>query len=115
MKLLNGEIVLSQRPTHRQLKKLAGEGFTDVVTLLGNLESPETIANTVKHTSMEWTWLPISFYDKDLHPYASPERMAVLVKKLIRKLEEGRKIFLHCAAGIDRTGIVIYTLLVALG
>ncbi|MEZ4987473.1 MAG: hypothetical protein R2795_20915 [Saprospiraceae bacterium] len=63
----------------------------------------EELGGEIKLCEMDWEWLPLS---------ASNFRTDVVFKNtvnnlydnLIKKLDNGEKVFVHCAAGIHRTG-----------
>ena len=104
-----GRLCISHRPKRIQIPALAQTGCQRVVTLLSEKEGALRIGHMVTHAGMEWTWLPVPN-----GKYPEGEAHEILlngVKTLAEKLDQGELIFIHCSAGIHRTGMLTYALL----
>ena len=71
---------------------------------------PEYLAWLQAHAGTVAVWFPIH----DLH---APGVAATepLITELVRRLDDGEHLLMHCAAGIDRTGTMAACLLIELG
>jgi protein-tyrosine phosphatase len=105
----NGRLALNHRPGGRDFKLLRESGCTHVVTLLKESEFAERIGNKTKNAGLQWVWLPVpngNYPEGDVH-----ERLLEAMPQLSQLLDEGNSLFIHCSAGIHRTGMVAYGLL----
>lgn len=107
--VLEGHMALGHRPRNKGLAVMRYEGTTHLVTLLSATEGAEDIGRRAKQAGLTWIWLPMSSAeppDEDQLPAmraAFDEMQSVLVS--------GGRIYLHCSAGIHRTGMMGYALL----
>jgi protein-tyrosine phosphatase len=108
-----GALALTHRPKQKDVLRLAAFGVTHVVTLLAEREGAKEIGEAVRHTGLTWIWCPL---DSAQPPGAqrTAELRSVLTE-LAALLVNGAKIFVHCSAGIHRTGMFGYALLRQLG
>eukprot|EP01124_Arcella_intermedia_P016481 TRINITY_DN230_c0_g1_i1.p1 TRINITY_DN230_c0_g1~~TRINITY_DN230_c0_g1_i1.p1 ORF type:complete len:204 (+),score=45.15 TRINITY_DN230_c0_g1_i1:23-634(+) len=110
----SGHIGLSPKPSTVAIGQLSsGEGCNVVVTILSEKEGANKIGDLVKAHSMEWVWLDIA--------NANPPRYIDLPKiyncftTVSQLLDQGKKVLIHCAAGLHRTGMMSFCLLRYLG
>ena len=100
----NGRCGVSGRPSIEGIKQLAENGVDIFVTLLKATETNcELIGQTVTANDMEWVWFPLSATELPSEPMALQETVS-LFNKLKSDLDTGKTIYIHCAAGVHRTG-----------
>lgn len=108
-----GRIAMGHRPRRKAIESMPAAGVTHVVTLLSEAEGAPSIGADVKRAGLVWIWLPLA----NAEPPA-PSRLEDIKKGLatIKTALSGRgSIFLHCSAGIHRTGMITFALLRSLG
>jgi len=115
IELLNGHLTIGGRPSMQLIEELGRNNCKVIVTLLR--KSEEKFANEIggkcQSLGMNWIWLPLS---ASRLPQDTELQNVLITMRLIReKLEQGERIFIHCAAGIHRTGAFTYGLLRFLG
>ena len=112
--LLNGKISIGHKPGSKiSYKVLKNVGVNTVVTLLNLNEGADLIGAAAKKEGLEWIWFPFSASNppqgKEL------DKVNQLFGQLMFVLEAGHQIYIHCSAGIHRTGMVTYGFLRYLG
>lgn len=108
-----GRLALGPRPRVRALPDLRDAGATHLATLLSEAEGARELGEAAVRAGLEWLWLPLRNGD----PPASsqvPEILATL-DAWIDRLAGGAALYLHCAAGIHRTGMIAHALLRRIG
>ncbi len=99
-------LALGHRPKFKLISQL---GATHVATLLCEREGASEICSAVRYVGMESFWFPMPNADpKNIEP----ESFVANARQLAGT--HGR-IFLHCSAGIHRTGMFSYAALRLLG
>lgn len=104
-----GRLAIGHRPRRKTIAGMKAAGTTHVVTLLGAPEGAETIGTDVKHAGLTWIWLPM----ESAEPPA-PDRSEVFrrgLTEISEALDAGGSLYLHCSAGIHRTGMIAHALL----
>lgn len=104
--LAGGYLALGHKPGRKLREQLEVQGCTLVVSLLSESESPAS-------TSDRRLRLPLAGADPP-----RPERTAEVValfERMRAALGEGGRIYLHCSAGLHRTGMVANAFLRWLG
>lgn len=102
--VLKGSIGLGGKPNAETIKILAEQKTDVVLTLLKTKEKGvQEIKEAVEINKMDWIWFPLSASELSLKTEFK-EKFNTLLLDLIRRLEAGQKIFIHCAAGVHRTG-----------
>ena len=88
--------------------------FTHIITLLGGRnENADRIGIKVKSRNINWLWLPMQNAKiKSISPKLFYSYL-LKVKELMENPENN--IYLHCSAGIHRTGMITYGTLRLLG
>lgn len=111
--VLQGRISIGHRPKFKVIPFLKREGITHVLTLLSRREGAEKIGESVRKSELEWIWHPM----ENATPPSSDqyEGYMKLFKKLQRILESRGSIYIHCSAGIHRTGMIVFAFLLYLG
>lgn len=109
-------IVIGHRPKIKDFEILKEEGFTHIVTLLSEKEGAKKIGNQTVQHEIEWLWLPMSSAKV---PIAKDENLAIasFLDNLSDIFSENvnLKIYIHCSAGIHRTGMITLAFLIKLG
>lgn len=92
---------------------LKKEGTSTVLTLLNENEGALAIGKQLSAVNIEWIWFPFSASKPhDGEAIAQIYRLYAQLSNLINK---GAKIYIHCSAGIHRTGMITYGFLRFLG
>jgi protein-tyrosine phosphatase len=108
-----GALTLSHRPKRKDVARLRERGITHVVTLLAEREGAKEIGEAVRNAGLTWIWCPLV---NGQPPDARvTDTIRPVLADLARLLEDGAAIFIHCSAGIHRTGMFGYALLRHLG
>jgi len=109
----NGFLAVGGRPGPGKPKLLKEEGTTTIVTLLKTTEKGvEELGEIIKAEGINWIWFPFSAGKSDLvFEEKLMKSVNGLFSEVIKLLENGEKVFIHCAAGIHRTGIITSGLL----
>jgi predicted protein tyrosine phosphatase len=113
VRILSGALAIGHRPPLRALPAMKRAGVTHIATVLSRAESAETIGAAVKQTDLEWIWIELGS-TKTLPARRKPEIVDALIT-MASVLEAGGRIYLHCSAGIHRTGMIAAALLFHLG
>lgn len=106
----SGHITAAGAPSLARLREWKDWGATDVVTLQrGDEMRPELPAEC---RALELTWWHRPLSGKRLEAKADRDSLTKL-RSILALLAEspGRKIVLHCSAGLHRTGVFLYLLL----
>ena len=109
VKVGQGWVALSHRPRGADLAMMRKLGCTHVVTLLKESEGAQNIGTMTQNLGMAWIWIPVpngNYPEGEVH-----QRLIEALPRLSQLLDEGAHLFIHCAAGIHRTGTVAYGLL----
>jgi protein-tyrosine phosphatase len=111
--LLAGALTIGHRPRLRALTQLRDGGVTHIVTVLSRPENPDAIAAAAQRAGLAWFWIDLGS-TKSLPARRKPEIVEAL-RSLEAILGSGGRIYLHCSAGIHRTGMIAAALLFHLG
>jgi hypothetical protein len=114
VEVAGGRLCIGHRPGKRSLPELREVGVTHVVTLLGPSEGAEDLIRRVEGSGLQTRWLPLA----GAQPVEDPDQLTAIVScfaEIASLLEQGRTVFIHCSAGIHRTGMVAHALLRYLG
>lgn len=111
----NGYIAIGHLPGGRiSFVSLKKAGTSVVLTLLQEHERARKIGEGLEKTGIKWIWFPFSASN----PHSGKRKIEEVLKlfeKTSQLLETGNRIFIHCSAGIHRTGMITYGLLGYLG
>lgn len=111
--LLAGSISIGHRPKLKELKYMKLTGVTHIFTLLSEKEGAKQIEAASIKEGLTWLWLPLASAnppEEDKH-----SEIRNILNTCQKELEKGAKIYIHCSAGIHRTGMITYALLKHLG
>ena len=108
-----GQIAVGHRPKIKAIKTLPDLGVTHILTLLSEKEGGAEIGAVIKKAGIGWSWFPL----KSAAPPGEKrvQEVRLLYGELKKILAAGGRIFVHCAAGIHRTGMITYGLLRSMG
>ena len=108
-----GRLALSHRPKLKDIPKLAAQGCQRIVTIQGHNERPGQVERAAKAAGLAWTWVPVGH---GKFPADEANRlMRRGLAELVRAVEAGEAVLVHCSAGIHRTGMLVFALLRWLG
>ncbi|MBN2890631.1 MAG: dual specificity protein phosphatase family protein [Bacteroidales bacterium] len=100
----NGFFSIGGRPTLDKILLLKDLGVNLVLTLLKKEEKEvEELGDFIVENNIKWIWNPLSASSLPTDT-KNIERIRSIFNDLDKELEEGSKIYVHCAAGIHRTG-----------
>jgi hypothetical protein len=108
-----GALAIGHRPRLRALIGMRDAGVTHIATILAQTERPDLIGAAAHAAGLKWKWIAIGS-TKNLPARAKPEIKEAL-RSLAAILAAGGRIYLHCSAGIHRTGMIAAALLYHLG
>ena len=103
-----GRLALGHRPKLRAIPFLPQEGCACVVTILSEKEGAPIIGNLVREAGMRWIWIPLA----SGHP---PHKIPAELNELEEAIQNGASVFLHCSAGMHRTGMIALAVLRRMG
>ena len=107
-------IIIGPRPGKKSLARLQELQLTHVCSLLHGHETPQAIRVIAEKIGCAWIWLPIAGgYLDTLRAVDLPTHVIALDTATSRTSQP--RIYLHCSAGIHRTGFFAYVLLRILG
>jgi len=113
VQVLNGTFAVGHRPKIKTLPVYKQRGVSHVITLLSIKEGALEIKKAVISNELEWLWLPLE-NAKTPAPDKTDEILDMFLKwKAL--LHEKANLYLHCSAGIHRTGMIAYAFMRYLG
>lgn len=111
--LAGGNVAIGHRPSKKKLDELKLQGASHILTLLCGSEGALAVKKTTEVTGLGWVWFAM---DNGNPP--GPERdmeAKALFTDIKQLLADGGNIYIHCSAGIHRTGMIANALLRFLG
>jgi protein-tyrosine phosphatase len=110
----NGFLAIGHKPGGKiSFGGLKNEGTTAVLTLLHENEGAAAIGKQTETVNIAWIWFPFSASRP--HEGEAITEVYNLYKQLSDLIINGSKIYIHCSAGIHRTGMITYGFLRFLG
>ncbi len=106
--------IIGPRPGRKSLARLQDLQLTHVCSLLHDHETPQAIRVLAEKIGCEWIWLPVAGGHLDTLRAVDLPAHVIALDKATSKSPQPR-IYLHCSAGIHRTGFFAYALLRLLG
>jgi protein-tyrosine phosphatase len=103
-------LVLGPRPGKKSKAAIGAMGLSHICTLLSEREDPAAVECIARELGCDWLWLPISGGNLETLKNLDAERMITQFAQAIKNTSIPR-IYLHCSAGIHRTGFVASLLL----
>lgn len=108
-----GQLAIGHRPKRPALLALRAAGCTHVLTLLSAREGAAQLEQAARDAGLAWIGFPLD--NGDPLPRARDTEARALLAELAALLAGGARVFVHCSAGIHRTGMIAYALLRHLG
>jgi protein tyrosine phosphatase len=112
--VLNGMLEIGHRPKLNRIPKLKADGFTHVVTVLSEKEGAKKIISSVQLAGLISIWIQVGNAT-----LIDDEKVLRDLKKSFDEirsvLNDGGKVYMHCSAGIHRTGMMANALLLYCG
>ncbi|MDO6712748.1 tyrosine-protein phosphatase [Aliiglaciecola sp. 2_MG-2023] len=106
--LLNGCIAIGHRPKVKMLENMKACGATHIFTLLSEKEGAKDIGRATVKNGLSWLWLSLESAEP---PEPSRfEEIDDIFNLCVKALQNGAQIYIHCSAGIHRTGMIAYAL-----
>lgn len=114
IKVGGGALAIGHKPGGKlPFDGMKAGGATSILTLLQENEDAARIGKGTQHAGMNWIWFPFSASRP--HEGDATKDVEQLYGELAKRLADGEHIYIHCSAGIHRTGMVTYGLLRFLG
>ncbi|MEZ5943235.1 MAG: tyrosine-protein phosphatase [Planctomycetaceae bacterium] len=108
-----GRLAIGHRPKLKLIPELSSLGVTHVLTLLSAKEGAERIGQICVQERLEWIWLPL---ENGQPPSVDRDEDIVRTFRVMSDaIQESKSLFVHCSAGIHRTGMMTHALLGFLG
>lgn len=105
----NGHLALGHRPKKKSIPTFRDQGTTHILTLLSEGEGALEIGKAVEQAGIAWLWFPL---ESATAPKADQDLAFLqLYLKLRDTLAGIGRIYIHCSAGIHRTGMIAFGLL----
>lgn len=104
------QILLGPRPGKKSRDAIKAQGVTNLVTLLSAREQPDSVSKLARSIGATWHHFPIDGGHMDTLAEVDLSNLFLLHDEIVRERADAI-IYLHCSAGIHRTGFVIYLLL----
>jgi hypothetical protein len=108
-----GALAIGHRPPLRALGPMRRAGFTHIVTILAENENPHAIGTAAQAAELGWLWVQLGS-TKSL-PARGKAEIGAALTAMTAMLRDGGRLYLHCSAGIHRTGMIAAALLFRLG
>lgn len=110
----NGFLAIGHKPGGKiSFEGLKNAGTSVVLTLLNENEGAAQIGRQLQQVNINWIWFPFSASKP--HEGSSISEVYDLFANLSSLIHAGNKIYVHCSAGIHRTGMITYGFLRSLG
>ena len=103
-------LILGPRPGKKSKDTIKAQGVTDILTLLSTREQAESVGKIARGIGADWHHFPIDGGHMDTLAKVDLAELFRLHDEIERARPDA-VIYLHCSAGIHRTGFVIYALL----
>nr|WP_070961400.1 tyrosine-protein phosphatase [Hyphomonas sp. Mor2] len=107
---MTAQLILGPRPGKKSKDAIQAQGVTHVLTLLSPREQPDSVSKIARGIGAEWHHFPIHGGHMDTLAKTDLSQLFLLHDEIVRTRDDA-VIYLHCSAGIHRTGFVIYALL----
>jgi protein-tyrosine phosphatase len=114
----DGLLCIGHRPKHSDLFDLRDEGFTHVVTVQSKSEEARDIGHETEKIGLRWIWLPLGTAKVPVKDEEDIRHIKTVLRQLVSLFNHSEpiaKTYLHCSAGLHRTGMITFALLRLLG
>ena len=103
-------LILGPRPGKKSKDNIKALGVTDIVSLLSVREQASSIERIAKAIGATWHHFPVDGGHLDTLQNVSVAQLFLLYDTIARA-SDAPVLYLHCSAGIHRTGFATYLLL----
>jgi hypothetical protein len=110
LKCADGGLVLGHRPGRKSKTALSRLGLTHFCTLLDKREGPAPVERIAHELGCVWVWIPIAGGGLDILRAVDTEAAVIRLARALAGAPHPR-VYLHCSAGIHRTGFFASLLL----
>lgn len=104
------KIILGPRPGKKSKDSIQAQGVTDILTLLSAREQPGSIEKLARSIGADWHHFPVDGGHLETLAKLDVAQLFLTHDNIVRS-RDAPIIYLHCSAGIHRTGFVMYLLL----
>ncbi len=108
--LQNTRLVIGPRPGKKSIDMLAALNLTHCCTLLSEREDVQPIRKICKKLGCDWIWLPIEGGKLDILRQTDLKGHVQAFVQQTKNVPTPH-VYIHCSAGIHRTGFFVYVLL----
>jgi len=105
----NGTLAAGHRLKVKVMPDVKAQGVTHIITLLSQKEGALQVKKAAEANGIEWLWLPL----ENAQPPAAERQSEIrsIFSQWQALLAQGAYLYIHCAAGIHRTGMIAYAFL----
>lgn len=105
----DGFLAIGHRPSNKLIEDLKLQHATHILTLLSEGEGAKKIKLLANKVGLNWLWLPM----ENAKPLVEErtEELRILFTNMKANIDASARIYLHCSAGIHRTGMISYAFL----
>lgn len=111
--VFNGHLAIGHRPSAKLVSDLKLQNTSHLLTLLSESEGSRDIKILCDKSDMGWLWFPMKSAGSPAEDRL--QELADLFQKMESILKDGGKIYIHCSAGIHRTGMITFAFLRFIG
>lgn len=113
VKVFAGHLAIGHRPSAKLVADLKLQNTSHLLTLLSEGEGSRNIKILCDKSDMGWLWFPMKSAGSPAEDRL--QELADLFQKMESILKDGGKIYIHCSAGIHRTGMITFAFLRFIG
>lgn len=107
---MTAQFILGPRPGKKSKDAIQAQGVTHMLTLLSPREQPDSVKRIAQAIGAAWHHFPIDGGHIETLDKVDLRALFQLYDEFLRA-DDDAVIYLHCSAGIHRTGFVVYLLL----
>lgn len=109
VEVADGQLAIGHRPSAKMGIDLKLQNASHILTLLSEGEQAKGIQSIASKNNLQWLWFPMaSAQPPGEDRYQELTDLFIQMRSILGK---GGKIYLHCSAGIHRTGMISYAFL----
>ena len=108
-----GRLAIGHRPSAKLITDIQLQGGSHILTLLSETEGARDIESKVQKEGLIWLWFAMQSADPPTEDRS--HELKSLFADMAKALQGKASIYMHCSAGIHRTGMITYAFLRYLG